>query len=68
MAVEPFHIHGLSLFTEDELKQHFAKNKAKPLIRMAETEAQLKDTDLSQYRPGSELQNFQNVKEWISFM
>ena len=22
MAVEPFHIHGLSLFTEDELKQH----------------------------------------------
>lgn len=36
-AIEPFHIHGLSLFTEDELKQHFDKNKTKPLIRMAET-------------------------------
>jgi hypothetical protein len=55
----------LSLFTEQQLREYAQLDKQMPIIRMVEHEHQLKTIDLSEYRAGSELKHFENVKQWV---
>lgn len=67
-SIEPFHIHALSLFTEEQLRLHYEKGKETPKTKMVEHESQLKQIDLSLYRSGRELIESENAKEWAQFL
>jgi hypothetical protein len=61
-------VHALSLFEEEELRKQAGKGKGGVLVRVVEREDQLRDVDLSDYRPGAELKHLKNVSEWVEFM